>query len=73
MDEVETELFLKPWDPELLEGEKLPFSGSRLAQILKRAENYRFFAEKTGRMFVDADLVKKEIGWTGAIKDITGC
>ncbi|MFY1111660.1 MAG: PAS domain-containing protein [Methanosarcinaceae archaeon] len=73
MDEVEMELFLKSQYPELPEGEKLPFSDNSLAQSLKREENYRFFAEKTGRMFFDADIEKMEIEWAGAIKDLTGC
>ncbi len=73
MDEVEMELFLKSQYPELHEGEKLPFSDNSLAQSLKREENYRFFVEKTGRMFFDADIEKMEIGWAGAIKDLTRC
>jgi PAS domain S-box-containing protein len=72
MNKEEMEISLNARSPEILKEEKLPFSDNSLAKILKREENYRFFAERTGRMFFYADLEKKEIEWAGAIKDVTG-
>ncbi|WP_440955795.1 PAS domain-containing protein [Methanosarcina sp. Mfa9] len=72
MIKEEIENSLKSRNPELTPGEKLLFSGNSPEKLLEKAEKYCFFAEKTGRMFVDADLEKKEIYWAGAIKDVTG-
>ncbi|MCQ1534902.1 PAS domain S-box protein [Methanosarcina sp. KYL-1] len=72
MIKEEIEISLKSRVPELTPGKKLIFFGNSPEQILQMAERYCFFAEKTGRMFVDADLEKREIYWAGAIRDVTG-
>ncbi len=43
-----------------------------LVKVLEWEKRYRLFAEKTGRIFLNIDLVKERVECVGAIKDITG-
>ncbi|MCQ1534900.1 PAS domain S-box protein [Methanosarcina sp. KYL-1] len=72
MDEEAIKISLQYPTAELFEGETRTFPENSLAKILKMERRYRLFAEKTGRMFFEADLVKGKVEWVGAIKDVTG-